>query len=106
HDLAYRGLASGSIDAIDVYTTDAEIDYYDLVVLEDDLHYFPVYDAVWLYRADLARRAPEAVAAFGRLVGAIDAEAMTRLNARVKIARETERAVAADFLRRRLGLDV
>src|SRR5690606_13451132 len=46
------------------------------------------------------------VAAFGRLVGAIDAEAMTRLNARVKIARETERAVAADFLRRRLGLDV
>jgi osmoprotectant transport system permease protein len=106
HDLAYRGLASGSIDAIDVYTTDAEIDYYDLAVLEDDLRHFPVYDAVWLYRADLAARAPEAVAAFRRLVGAIDAEAMTRLNARVKLERETEKAVAADFLRRKLSVDV
>ena len=106
HDLAYRGLAAGSIDATDVYTTDAEIAYYDLAVLEDDLHHFPVYDAVWLYRADLARRAPAAVAAFRRLEGAIDARAMTRLNARVKIERETEKAVAADFLRRRLGADV
>ena len=106
HDLAYRGLASGSIDAIDVYTTDAEIAYYDLAVLDDDRRHFPVYDAVWLYRADLARRAPEAVAAFKRLEGAIDAKAMTRLNARVKIDRETEKAVAADFLRRRLGVDV
>ena len=31
---------------------------------------------------------------------------MIRLNARVKIERETEKAVAADFLRRRLGVDV
>jgi osmoprotectant transport system substrate-binding protein/osmoprotectant transport system permease protein len=106
HDLAYRGLASGGIDAIDVYTTDAEIADYDLAVLDDDLHHFPVYDAVWLYRADLAMRAPAAVAAFKRLEGAIDAKAMTRLNARVKIGRETEKAVAADFLRRRLGVDV
>ncbi|MGE5147686.1 MAG: glycine betaine ABC transporter substrate-binding protein, partial [Candidatus Eiseniibacteriota bacterium] len=106
HDLAYRGLASGSIDAIDIYTTDAEIAYYDLAVLDDDRHHFPVYDAVWLYRADLARRAPAAIAAFKRLEGAIDAKAMTRLNARVKIDREPENAVAADFLRQRLGLDV
>jgi osmoprotectant transport system permease protein len=106
HDLAYRGLAAGGIDATDVYTTDAEIAYYDLAVLEDDLHHFPVYDAVWLYRADLAKRAPEAVAAFKRLEGAIDSRAMIRLNARVKIERETEKAVAADFLRRRLGADV
>jgi len=53
HDLAYRGLDSGRIDATDVYTTDAEIAAYDLMVLEDDRHHFPVYDAVWLYRADL-----------------------------------------------------
>jgi len=30
HDLAYRGLKSGDIDVIDVYTTDAEIPYYGL----------------------------------------------------------------------------
>ncbi|HYW68903.1 MAG TPA: glycine betaine ABC transporter substrate-binding protein, partial [bacterium] len=37
HDLAYRGLAAGSIQVIDMYSTDAEIAYYDLVELEDDL---------------------------------------------------------------------
>ena len=37
HDLAYRGLAAGSLDAIDLYSTDAEIAYYDLLALDDDL---------------------------------------------------------------------
>ena len=32
---------------------------YDLQVLEDDQHYFPAYDAVLLYRADLEERAPD-----------------------------------------------
>ncbi|MEZ6053946.1 MAG: glycine betaine ABC transporter substrate-binding protein [Planctomycetaceae bacterium] len=61
HDLAYRGLESGSIDVMDVYTTDAEIKHYDLVVLEDDLGFFPTYDAVILMRDDLAKRAPDVV---------------------------------------------
>ena len=48
HDLAYRALASGAIDATDLYATDAEIPYYDLVVLDDDRGYFPSYAAVVL----------------------------------------------------------
>jgi osmoprotectant transport system permease protein len=36
HDLAYRALTGGSIDATDLYSTDAEIAYYDLRVLVDD----------------------------------------------------------------------
>ena len=58
HDLAYRALANGAIDATDLYRTDAEIPYYDLVVLRDDRAYFPSYAAVYLYRRDLAQRAP------------------------------------------------
>ena len=61
HDLAYRGIESGALDATDVYVTDAEIPYYNLRVLEDDLDYFPVYDAVILYRADLEQRAPVSI---------------------------------------------
>ncbi|PSQ82041.1 MAG: amino acid ABC transporter permease, partial [Bacteroidetes bacterium QS_8_68_15] len=30
HDIAYRGLRSGAVDVIDLYSTDAEIDAYDL----------------------------------------------------------------------------
>jgi osmoprotectant transport system permease protein len=106
HDLAYRGIESGTLQVTDLYITDAEIDYYDLRVLEDDLHYFPVYDAVILYRADLLRRAPEVVTLFKRLAGRIDAPAMRKMNARVKLQDETEAFVAARFLEENLKLDI
>ncbi len=85
HDLAYRGLASGDLDLVDLYSTDADIRYYDLAVLEDDKGHFPVYDAVLLYRQDLEQRAPRAVQALLTLQGAIDAPQMVALNARAKI---------------------
>ena len=104
HDLAYRGLQSGDIDAIDVYTTDAEIAYYDLALLEDDLNHFPTYNAVLLYRADLAERAPKAVAALRRLEGRIDAAEMSAMNARVKLDRVSEAQASADFLKAKLNV--
>ena len=104
HDLAYRGLQSGDIDAIDAYTTDAEIAYYGLRLLADDLGHFPRYDAVVLYRADLESRAPAVVAAIRRLEGRIDAVAMQAMNATVKLRRKSEAAVAANFLARNLAV--
>ena len=98
HDLAYRALASGAIDVTDLYSTDAEIPYYRLRVLRDDRRYFPSYEAVYLYRADLAARAPAWVAALNGLAGRIDAVTMQRLNARVKLGHETEADVAAGWL--------
>ena len=41
HDLAYRGIESGTLHVTDLYATDAEIAYYKLRALEDDLNYFP-----------------------------------------------------------------
>ncbi len=104
HDLAYRGIASGDVDVSDLYTTDAEIDYYDLRTLEDDLNYFPQYQAVLLYRAALEEQAPEVLASLRRLEGAIDEPAMIAMNARVKLGGEPERLVAADFLQQQLGV--
>jgi osmoprotectant transport system permease protein len=105
HDLAYRGIASGALHVIDLYTTDAEIDYYGLRVLADDRNYFPVYDAVLLYRADLEQRAPDVVAALKRLAGRIDARQMAALNAQAKLRREPEAQVAAQFLALQLGIE-
>ncbi|GAC1348208.1 MAG: glycine betaine ABC transporter substrate-binding protein [Myxococcales bacterium] len=104
HDLAYRGLASGAIDATDLYSTDAEIRAYDLRVLEDDRHLFPPYEAVLLSRADLAERAPGALAALRALEGRIDAREMIAMNARAKLDHVPEARVAADFLAQSLGL--
>jgi osmoprotectant transport system permease protein len=106
HDLAYRGIESGALQVTDLYVTDAEIAYYKLRALEDDRHYFPVYDAVILYRADLEQRAPEVVASFKRLAGRINAISMRTLNARVKLQGETESVVAASFLEAHFKLDI
>jgi osmoprotectant transport system permease protein len=98
HDLAYRALASGGADITDVYTTDPEIDAYKLRVLEDDRGFFTTYEALLLYRADLATRAPAAVAAIERLEGKLDNPTMIRLNERAKVAHVPESQVAIDFV--------
>ena len=103
HDLAYRGLAAGDVDLTDLYTTDAEIAYYGLRTLEDDLGYFPPYEAVLLYRAELAQEQPEALAAVLRLQGLIDEAQMIAMNSRVKLEGVQEVLVAADFVRENLG---
>ncbi len=105
HDLAYRGLAAGSIDVVDLYSTDAEIEYYGLRALEDDSAYFPRYDAVILYRDDLQGRAPAVIAAFSELEGVITAADMTAMNATAKIGGVPEARVASDFLKRRLRVE-
>lgn len=105
HDLAYRALAQGAVDATDLYTTDAEIRRYDLLPLRDDLQFFRRYDAVLLYRLDVASRfGPAAIEALGRLAGRIDAATMTALNARAKLDRVPQATIAADFVGAQFGV--
>jgi osmoprotectant transport system permease protein len=106
HDLVYRGIAAGHLDVTVVYTTDAEIERYGLRMLEDDLGYFEDYQAILLYRAELAEAAPDAVVAFRRLEGAIDAPTMAGMNGAVKLEGDSEQTVAARLLSEGLGLEV
>ncbi|HEY1860334.1 MAG TPA: glycine betaine ABC transporter substrate-binding protein [Gemmataceae bacterium] len=94
HALAYAGLESGAIDLTELYSTDAEIRYYGLRVLQDDLHHFPNYYAVYLYRKQLADEAPEVVAAILQLEGRIPRSAILEMNSRVHPLK-TEQAVPA-----------
>ncbi len=105
HDLAYRAIASGELQATDLYSTDAEIKAYKLRVLADDLNFFPSYECVWLYRSDFPARSPEAFAAIRRLEGQIGADLMAGMNAAVKIDRLSEDRVAAEFLATKFGID-
>jgi osmoprotectant transport system permease protein len=98
HDLAYRAVSSGSIDVIDLYSTDAEIQYYHLRVLNDDRHVFPAYDAAYLYRLELRDRAPAVIKAITRLEGTIDASHMIEMNALSKLHKVPEANVASQFL--------
>jgi osmoprotectant transport system permease protein len=105
HDVAYRALADGRIDATDLYSTDADIRRLDLVVLQDDRHAFPEYRAVIVYRAELAERAPGVVAAVRRIEGRISEEEMIAMNARAQLDGVPAARVASDFLGAFLAVD-
>jgi osmoprotectant transport system permease protein len=78
HAIGYAALASGSIDVKDAYSTDAKIKENDLIALEDDLGFFPKYEAVFLFRSSAS---PSAISALRRLEGTLDEQRMIRLNA-------------------------
>jgi osmoprotectant transport system permease protein len=97
HGLAYEAIAAGKIDVMDVYSTDAKIARYGLRVLEDDRAFFPRYDAVLLYRADVPQRYPAAFARLQRLEGRIDAAQMIRMNAAAELEGRSFAEAAALF---------
>jgi osmoprotectant transport system permease protein len=84
HALGYAAVASGSIDVKDAYSTDAKIEENDLVVLEDDLQFFPKYEAVFLFRLSTPRNA---IGPLRRLEGTLDEKRMIRLNAEAERTR-------------------
>ncbi len=100
HGIAYEALAQKQVDVIDIYSTDAKIGQYGLRVLEDDLAYFPRYDAVLLYRLDAAQRFPAAWQALRGLAGRISATDMIAMNAAAELHGQPFAAIAQDWLAR------
>jgi osmoprotectant transport system permease protein len=94
HALGYRALADGSIDVKDAYSTDAKIGQYDLVVLEDDLQFFPKYEAVFLFRLSMPT---DAIAVLRHLEGTLDEKRMVRLNAEAERTKSYTRAADLYF---------
>src|SRR5438105_9483333 len=79
-DLTYTALASHKVDLIAGNSTDGRIAALDLVQLEDDRHYFPPYEAVFLVRKDTLTRLPALAEVLQRLSGAISTDEMRNLN--------------------------
>ena len=96
--LLYPSLAQGSVDLVVGSATDGLIAAMGLVVLEDDRHYFPPYDAVPVMNAESLRRHPGLEAAVASLAGRIDATAMRRMNHAVDGEHRSPTDVAREFL--------
>ena len=96
--LMYRALENRQVDLIAAANTDGLIAARDLVVLEDDLHYFPPYDAVPIVRRDCQQRSPEVAGALHRLAGRLSAQDMRRLNYAIDGQKKDVAIVVRDFL--------
>jgi len=98
--LIYRALAERQVDLIAGDATSGLIAAYDLVMLDDNRHYFPPYDAVPVARAAALLNQPAIRDALDGLAGRISIEDMRRMNQAVDGARQDPAAVAAAFLAR------
>jgi osmoprotectant transport system permease protein len=95
HGLAYQAIDEGKIDITDAYSTDGDLERYQLTTLVDDRAYFPEYFAAPLVRSDLPA---EAIEVLNSLRGSIDDSTMRRLNAEVVVQNRTFAEVANEYL--------
>ena len=102
--LLYRALQNNQVDMVAGSNTDGLIAALDLVVLEDDRHYFPPYDAVPIVRRDTLERHPEVGKALRALSGRISAEDMRRMNYAVDGEKKDAAMVVKDFLAQKISL--
>lgn len=99
--LLYRALSEKQVDIAAGNSTDGVISALGLVVLEDDKHYFPPYEAVPIVRRQTLDEFPALRAALAGLTGRISADDMRRMNYAVDGEHRDIAEVAREFLRSR-----
>jgi osmoprotectant transport system substrate-binding protein len=97
--LLYRALTEKQVDMVAGANTDGLISALGLVVLEDDHHYFPAYEAVPIVREQVLGEHPEVKHALAALAGKISGEDMRRMNYAVDGEHRDPAQVVEQFLR-------
>jgi osmoprotectant transport system substrate-binding protein len=98
--LLYRALQNRQVDLVAGNNTDGLIAAMQFVVLVDDRHYFPPYEAVPIVRAETLRCHPEIRGVLDSLAGSITVDMMRRMNFAVDGEKKDPVLVAKDFLTR------
>jgi osmoprotectant transport system substrate-binding protein len=95
--LIYRALQDHKVDIVAGNSTDGVIDSLHLVILEDDRHYFPPYDAVPIVRQAALEQFPQLRAVLAELGGKVNGADMRHLNYLVDAEQRDAAAVVRDF---------
>jgi len=97
-DQIVSALLDGSADVAELFVTDGQIAEYNLVLLQDDQKFFPVYEPAPLVRTDALEKLPALGGVLDKLAGAITAEDMQAMNKAVDLDAQTPASVATAFL--------
>jgi glycine betaine/choline ABC-type transport system substrate-binding protein len=95
--LTYHALADKKVDVIAGDATNGLITGLGLVILVDDKHFFPAYEAAPVVSRRLAERAPKFRDALNALAGKVTQEDMRRLNYEVDGRRRDPATVVKEF---------
>ena len=97
-NLRYQAFEQGKIEAVDVFTTDAQIKNLNLKVLKDDKNYFPNYEAGIVARQEILEKYPEVEKLLLNLKDKITTEKMQELNYAVEVEKKSPAQVASNFI--------
>lgn len=97
--LKYQAINENSIDVMNVFTTDAQLNNKNIVVLEDDLNFYPSYKCGNVVRIETLEKYPELVKILNSLDDIIDDETMSKLNYEVEVNHRQAKDVATEFLK-------
>ncbi|WP_414692379.1 glycine betaine ABC transporter substrate-binding protein [Pantoea sp. UBA4549] len=99
--LVYNAVRDGFVDAGLIYTTDGRVKGFDLLVLQDDKHFFPSYNVTPVVREEVLAAHPGLEKALNQLSALITDDAISEMNKRVDIDHQSPAQVARDFLQSR-----
>ena len=98
--LRHKVLDSGQADVSIVFTTDGQIAQGKELLLQDDKHLFPPYNATLVFKdATLKKLGPDAEKTVALVQKGLTTQAMQELNSRVDIDKQTPAAVAKEYLK-------
>lgn len=96
--IMYKTLKEGQVDVAMGFATDGRIEAFDLVNLEDDKEFFPVYNGAPVVRNEVLENNPEITDILNEIAPLLDSETMMKLNYEVDINEREPKAVAKEWL--------
>ena len=84
-NIRYQAITSGEVEVTDAYETDALVMKSNLVRLEDDISFFPPYQAVNVFRSEVLEDYPELMEVLPLLDNAITTDEMLEMNYQVDV---------------------
>lgn len=98
--LKYQALNQGKVDVMTVFTTDGQLSNNQIVVLEDDQHFYPSYMCGNVIRKDVLKKHPELKTVLKKLSYKIDDLEMAKMNDLVESKGKEPKEVAKKYLKK------
>lgn len=96
--LQYDALNRGTADVATAFTTDAQIAQYDLVVLEDDKHFWPAYNIAPVVRNSVLQTHPKIAGILNALAPKLTTKQLTSMNYLYTVRKEDAPQIARSFI--------
>lgn len=94
----YTQTGQGNCDFGEIFTTDGRIAANDLVVLEDDKSFFPLYNGVPVTSVEYNDANPEVMESLAPLADSLTTEVMQDLNTRISAEGQSPETISRDYL--------